>query len=201
MKNYKLTKEEKKKINEAFDLILKDLNQVWNLSSVKSISVGISYDSIYEHFLVLNDKGVYIQVDKINMSLFTDETKLPVAARNRAGELVVSPFIEMKTMLHIIKYYDDIKKELENNIVKNNESKRDILEQVEALKRQYDKEAIIEINMPVQNQQQIKVTRENGKNVGVLDFGDRTIKIVTNGSIILVNKDEEELEKIVAKRK
>ena len=43
--------------------------------------------------------------------------------------------------------------------------------------------------MPVQNQQQIKVDYVDGKTVGTLDFGDRTIKIVTNGSIVLVDKD------------
>lgn len=36
--------------------------------------------------------------------------------------------------------------------------------------KKYDKEVSIEINMPVQNQRQIKVDYVDGKTVGILDF-------------------------------
>lgn len=201
MENYKLTKEEKKKVREAFDLLLIDLGKLWSLSKVKRVSVRINSIDDYGCQLVLEKNRVYIYSSKLNMSLFTDKTTYPVASRHMSGELVASPFVELKTMVELIKQYDRIKSDLESEIIKENEKRSDTIESIESFRKDYDKEASIEIDMPIQNQQQIKVTRDDGKTVGVLNFGDRTIKIVTNGAIVLVNKDEEELERIVAKRK
>ena len=37
----------------------------------------------------------------------------------------------------------------------------------------------------------IEIKNEDGKNVGIIDFGDKSIKIITSGDIVLVNKEKE----------
>lgn len=54
-------------------------------------------------------------------------------------------------------------------------------------------EVSIEFNFPESiDQHRLEVTKENGSNIGVIDFGDKTIKIITSGDIILVEKNKDD---------
>ena len=68
------------------------------------------------------------------------------------------------------------------------------------LANRLNNETNIEITSTFQNQLPIEVTTENGKNIGVLNFKDTSIKIITTGSITLVDqKTKQELPKIKRK--
>ena len=56
-----------------------------------------------------------------------------------------------------------------------------------------NKEAEVRIDLPESlNAKEIYVSEEGNKKVGVIDFGQQTIKIITEGNIVLVNKSKEE---------
>ena len=57
------------------------------------------------------------------------------------------------------------------------------------------REASIEFNFPSSvAPYEIEVTKEDGRTVGTIDFGDRTIKVITDGNIVLVPKREEKIK-------
>ena len=60
-----------------------------------------------------------------------------------------------------------------------------------SLREEPHSEVSIEFNFPESiDTHQLEVTKENGCNIGVIDFGDKTIKIITSGDIVLVEKDK-----------
>lgn len=60
-----------------------------------------------------------------------------------------------------------------------------------SLREEPHSEVSIEFNFPESiDKHQLEVTKENGYNIGVIDFGDKTIKIITSGDIVLVEKDK-----------
>ena len=63
------------------------------------------------------------------------------------------------------------------------------------LKLKQAREASIEFNFPSSvAPYEIEVTKEDGRTVGTIDFGDRTIKVITDGNIVLVPKREEKIK-------
>ena len=62
-----------------------------------------------------------------------------------------------------------------------------------ALREPPHSEVSIEFNFPESvDQHKLEVTRENGSNIGVIDFGDKTIKIITSGDIVIVEKNKDD---------
>lgn len=63
------------------------------------------------------------------------------------------------------------------------------------LKLKQAREASIEFDFPSSvAPYEIEVTKEDGRTVGTIDFGDRTIKVITDGNIVLVPKREEKIK-------
>ncbi len=58
------------------------------------------------------------------------------------------------------------------------------------------REASIEFDFPSSvAPYEIEVTKEDGRTVGKIDFGDRTIKVITDGNIVLVNKEDQKIKR------
>lgn len=54
----------------------------------------------------------------------------------------------------------------------------------------------VKLDFPkTQNMHQIDVYEENGHTIGILNFGERTVKIITDGDIVLVRRDKEKQPK------
>lgn len=52
-------------------------------------------------------------------------------------------------------------------------------------------EVLVEFNLPeTTDQKQIELHNENGVNIGIIDFGGKTVKIITTGDIVLVNREK-----------
>lgn len=52
-------------------------------------------------------------------------------------------------------------------------------------------EVLVEFNLPESiDQREIEVHNEGGVNIGTIDFGGKTVKIVTTGDIVLVNREK-----------
>ena len=59
--------------------------------------------------------------------------------------------------------------------------------------KKIDEAAIIKFRCPdSMNVHELELKEENGKKIGYIDFGDMAVEIITNGSIVLANKDSVE---------
>lgn len=58
------------------------------------------------------------------------------------------------------------------------------------------REASIEFDFPSSiAPYEIEVTKKDGRTVGTIDFGDRTIRVITNGNIILTNREDQKIKR------
>lgn len=216
----KYTKEEKKKIKKAYELVISDLNAIWQQceeETLKFIVDGIWKVSesintkhhmrlIYDWYLVLTKRNAYV-VNETGDTVFDIIT---LATSDIRGQLKPS-CKEIELVAGFIEAYPKIReraiRKIEENIIKKaNKKESDIkrkkeqLENIRKVTQTYEKEASIEIDLPkTQNQHQLVVTEEDGRTIGTLDFGGRTIKVITDGDIVLVRKINKEQPKIKQK--
>lgn len=211
------TKEEKKKIEKAYEVVISDLNKIWQQCDEETLEFVV--DGIWRNisesinprhhtrwsfgwYLVLTNRKVYI----VNRTGISVNDTITLATSDIRGKL--KPCCkEIGLVAGFIEAYPDIRERAIRNIErKEREKESDIqikkeqLENIRKITQTYDKEASIEINLPkTQNQHKLVVTEEDGRTIGTLDFGGRTIKVITDGDIILVRKANKEQPKIKQK--
>ena len=57
--------------------------------------------------------------------------------------------------------------------------------------------AVIEFNFPPSiAEKEIEIEKKDGKTIGTINFGERSISIITDGDIVLVPKLEKEKQKV-----
>lgn len=192
------TKGEKKKIEDTMQYIVEDMYDLWKKAQVQSFSFRVRFKG-------LGDAGSDICIDKNGVSLMTYrykqieswleyETIIVKDKKCFLGKMIKSKLI-VPSKNHnlysaLIENYGVIRKGLLEKSNSGVSDKQKCLDSIDEWYNRFRKEAIIEFDSPFQNQQKIEVREEKGKKVGVLDFGDKIIKIVTNGDIVLVNKNE-----------
>ena len=209
----KYTKEEKKKIEKAYEIVISDLNKIWQqcdeeqlefvVDSVWKISENINTKHhmrfVYGWCLVLTKRNAYIENRTEDIIL----DRITLANSDIRGQL--KPCCkEIELVVGFIEAYPKIReraiRKIEKNIIEKEtqkesdiQRKKEQLENIRKVTQTYNKEASIEIDLPkTQNQHQLVVTEEEGRTIGTLDFGGRTIKVITDGDIVLVRKSKKE---------
>lgn len=193
------TEEEKKDIEKSMGLILDDIRNMWAHTKVDYIRVGIDR--------ILNWSGSwYLEVDdkKINIQYyeFDSHKKYPFEKMTRKGSVKKVPNYELA--FNIIKNYDEeIRPLVEQKIKEGIEQKGEGFEKLEAVKQQYDKHAEIAFEVgDSSNPPIIVLSEEEGKNIGTLYLGNRSLKIIVDGPIKIINKTtQEELANVKRKIK
>ena len=91
-----------------------------------------------------------------------------------------------------IQNYQKVKDELLKQSEHITEQKKREMAAVEKWNDIFTGETTIELDLPqTQNVQELKITEKGKKKIGTINFGKKTVKIVTEGKIILVNEKEE----------
>ena len=101
--------------------------------------------------------------------------------------------------LEFIKSYPENRKTIKEAIEQYQYDKNMVTDSVKSslqeLKRL--KDATIELDFPeTLAQKEIEIEKKDGQTIGTINFGDRSIRIITNGDIVLVPKREEEKQKV-----
>lgn len=199
----KLSESEIGKIKEALNIILDDLEEIWNLGLTDEIIIPVTLEGIAEFDplyppigwnFVMDNKGIYMKND------YSPIFKFYFGIKNSDGELerCYSNIDERELMF--LREYDEIRKKIMEQIEKIQEEKDKNIELVEYIKRKYNKEAEIQITLPNSiNQRELRVSQENGRTIGILDFGATTIKLITDGSIKLVSEETIKSDKVKVK--
>lgn len=197
----KYLKEEEKRMKQALDTIIKDIQSIWDLGLLDDVRIPVqleaveSIDSEYpdaEWYFIIDDVGIY-------MRNFVDDDYFFYAVRTKSGKF--KRYIEpVDKLLHLFKNYDYIHATIMEKITELQEHRTSDMNLVDEIIRKYQPEHEVKLTLPAtNNQHELKITKENGRTIGVLDFGIGIVKLVTDGSIRLV--DESKIEQKKSKTK
>lgn len=184
MGNIIFTKEEKEQIKKSLNLVLDDIRELWSVAETDKIyiEIGKYIQSDSQYYL-------YITNNKISIHYPCWDTTTKYNLETRAAKLVNRIPSDYELALSFIQNYETIRGVLLKEIKKGLKKKNLGFSAIEEINKKYNKDAEIEIDFPETiNKHSIVVQEENGKKIGIINFGDRTIKIVTTGDIVLIDK-------------
>ncbi len=197
MGNIIFSKEEKEKIKKSLGYVLDDIRELWKTAETDKIylEIGRYIDSNTQYYL-------YITNNKISIHRPNWDTTTKYNLETKAAKLVNRIPSDYELTLTFIEHYEEIRTVLIKEIKKGLRKKGLGFSAIEEINQKYNKDAEIEIDFPeTNNKHTIEVQEENGKKVGIINFGSRTIKIITTGDIVLIDKTKaiEEVPKQISK--
>lgn len=194
MREFKYTKEEIDKFEKAMTLAINELDSLYQRSGLKEIFIPFNLDRMKKYSENYNSRDWYFVIDDtgfyFSLGLGTKASHfIHFAKRTKFGKNIMQFPINLDDVI-FLREYENIKsqvvKEVNEALVQRNS------DFAIADKICKNAESIVEINMPgSQNVHEVQVSEENGKKIGVINFGLQTVKIITEGNIVLVNKDDE----------
>lgn len=186
------TKKEKQEIIKTLDVILDDLEEIWDLGLLESIEVPVKLEGIDTFDPKYPNNGWYFAMDKIGVHMKNSLEKdigFIFARRLVTGKLNRLYNVDDREIM-FFKEYDHIRNAIMEEITRIQEKKKSDMTIVSQVKNKYDRNAFIQISLPpTNNQQPLKVRKEDGRTVGTLDFGPFSINLITDGSIKLVQEE------------
>ena len=199
MDNLQYSKKEIKVFEKTLKAVIKDLNDLWNIGTKDEIIVPAILEGIENTEDNYPKSGWIFVMDKTGFYIKNGNHTYTFAEFQLNGKLKEYLTIRQADII-FLKEYEQIREDIVFRIRKALEEKKDTLEYMKNLVNRLNNETNIEITSTSQNQLPIEVTTENGKNIGILNFKDTSIKIITTGSITLVDQNtKQELPKIKRK--
>lgn len=202
MSDLKFTKEEKQQIRKSLKTIVKDMRSLWKIYPYEEVDIPL-----YIHDDNLSNYGCFwhLLMDSKRIIMYSESTRnYTNLERHRIHHLQDLRYTIGDYIAHFqfINKYDQTRESL-LKVLSERKAKQqkniDGLIEIEKRhnsKNQKQKEklaATVQIDLPpTQNLHEIEISEEDGKKVGRIDFGAQTIKIITEGDIVLVNKQEKE---------
>lgn len=198
MSNFRFSPKEKEDILEAFELVLLDIESLWDKvkSTTPEISVYIfAHETSYnlgldDKKLIINDQGIRLVDDHVigqppKEIWLKQKEELP-KKRKLFQKKEKPQEIDFNTYYDFIRNYKKYTRpKLIEVVNKRIELKQDGLSDIKDVTQEYSKTASIELMFQTQNQIPVEVTKENNQTIGILRFGNNVIKLVTNGDIVL----------------
>ena len=188
MQELKYTKNEIIEFQKALDVIIDDLEALWQIGALSKIKVHADLpnfskcDKTYTNnawFFIMEKESFYLQ--QINFD--RDSNIYYFAKRKKNGKL--QRYLDIKQQdIIFLNNYDQIRKviveEIENALIEKNKD----LEMAKKITQKYAKKATIEIEMPkTANQHTLEITTENGQQIGTIKLGNISLRIITDDSI------------------
>jgi len=202
------TKKSTKELNKLLMTVVKELEQIRKLNKGIGFTEYIELPDEDMRFACRNIKvnisneGWYLQLDKDSYKL-SNGKKSPyftIATRKNLGFCLAYDEEDKEALLVFLKHYPTARERLIKR-VEEEERKRintaeckaleqeKTMNELKKLKKIYQKEATIEIQVPpTNNQHTLEVSEEDGKKVGTLSISGMTLKIIASDSIKIVNK-------------
>lgn len=185
------TKREKQEIRETLNTILSDLEKLWEIAPV---------DYIVEYYTKGDDEwgpDRCLQIDKKGIKIDSVYEKIWL---EKFLPLPTKPFLKDENYIEVFEFlrkYEKIRRKIEEDIKHNLNSKEKGLESLRELNAKYQKEAMIEVEIPPSNNQTtIDVRQEEGKTIGEIKMGYGIFRIITKGNLVFVNNSEKKDQKV-----
>lgn len=223
MENLDFTEDEKKYIKETFDIVLDDLREIYKLTSQPTICVEIQLKGSKKYLLCLSETKIALLTlnssvlayeweklwieDKANLIYNGNlllETRYKKVGKRRKKDTIeysvsrkkINDLDDLEIITKFIFQYDEIRAKTIKAIELQHGAKNDFFSELAKIRTKYGGEVIVDLGVgKTQNMQKIELEEENGKKIGTIDFGDRLVKIITEGDIVLT-KIERTKEKI-----
>jgi len=206
MEKINYSKKELKKIDETIEIIIKDMKNLVKSSGLEEFefSFPFSKEGNKEMQDILGDyysgTSYYLAINKAHIVLGGLGWNHTIAM-NFFGKYVLNReenYLEIEIIF--MKEYPQIRELLINKI--NEESKRkkeeiehankrkqQNLEAIDNLRNKFLTPSTIKLDFPPSmNVHEIEIEQKDGRKIGTIDFGGRTIQIITDGDIVLTNK-------------
>lgn len=187
------TKKELKEIRKTLDIVLDELEKIWNTGLLKKVKIPVTLEGIKEFdsnnlefgwYFIMDDSGIYMHNDhKEGLDFYY--------ARILYNGTLKRYYNVDEREIMFFKEYDYIKNEIEKELELINNKKKEDLSILKKIQRSHRK-AFIELSFPPSiNQHTIEVTEENGKKIGTIDFGNMAIRIITDGDVRLIERPKD----------
>ena len=197
MEELMFTKEEKKEIRETLNVVLDDLEELWKIANIDEVNCYYDYGDFHFYSgtrsFKITKTGMRIRVDS-EKNIFLEKflpfpTKLKIKNKDY-GEI-----------FEFLRNYERIRSSIERDIRLNSERKNEGLAALKSLKEKYQKEATIELELPpANNLTTFDVHKEDGKTIGEVRMGAVVLRIITKGSIVLLNESVETKQQVKVKK-
>lgn len=185
------TKEEKDKMRETLDNVISDLRSIYETSESDKICYEfktMENGKEYEYRLVINEKESYVVYRYSDWYMNLD--------KKQGKSYKTKPIKDYTFVFEFLKGYETIRNGVVSIAKQNAQQKNIGMKKIDAIMSKYSKEAIIEVEMPeTVNQSTIEVVEEDGKNVGRINIGPLSLKILASPSVKIVGSTKEKVKK------
>lgn len=208
---FSFSKEQKREIKKQYKRVIKDMKQLFDKANISNLEVHLSHGptpielsySDYGGKMVSRPWIISFEENGL-IRLFAEDyfnsTKDISMAFTMSGPVRTDFDKYPKTFIPVayvfIMNYEENRKKIIAAIDKElNKSKvidESLFKSNELLDKLNDNEVHVELNLPESvDQREIDVHKEDGKTVGIFDFGGKIVKIITSSDIVLVRKNDQ----------
>ena len=185
------TKEEKDKMRETLDNVISDLRSIYEASESDKIIYEfktIENGKEYEYRLVISEKESFVVYRYSDWYMNLD--------KKQGKGYKTKPIKDYTFVFEFLKQYESIRSGVVSIAKQNAQQKNIGMKKIDAIMNKYRKEAVIEVEMPeTVNQSTYEVTEEDGKNVGRINIGPLSLKILASPSVKIVGQTKEKVKK------
>lgn len=209
---YNLTKEQKRKIRRELGIMVVDINRLLKEAGVKEISINITHSKEDRSMIAEDDvwltrffNGSWrISINHNEMKVFSDSNSLfrnpewwrfakKINGTFVVGRITDDSYYPIGYSL-LLNYETNRKKIIEaiDYRIKKSKVVDEKLEGISSTLSKLSKDEVeVEFMLPETiSQKALEVAKEDGKTIGVIDFGGKLVKIVTSGDIVLVPREK-----------
>lgn len=185
MEKFNYSKDELKVFEKALKTVLDDLESLWELKAFDHLRFNVDLPGISSCGDKYYENGWSFVMDKDGFYLLNPNCDqiINFVTINKFGYCHQHLKIHPRDIV-FLREYDKIREKIVTHIENVQSAKNKDLDMAESIINRYSKNAVVEIALPeTNNQQTIEVVEENGRKVGTLNFGDISLKIISNANI------------------
>ena len=185
------TKQEKDKMQETLGKVVQDLRSIFEMSQENVLKYdfkNIENNKEYSYTLFIKEKESFISLQCSDWYMQLD--------KKHGSKYRMHKIKDYDTAFEFLKKYETIREKILFEAQRNAKKKKNGMDRIDAINSKYTKEAVIEVEMPeTVNQSSIEVTQEDGKNIGRINIGPVSIKILSSPSVRIVTPEAKKVKK------
>lgn len=182
------TKEEKEKLKETLAVVVEDLRSIFNTADSDKISYEfevLENENKNKYSLVINKKEMYLTLHYSDWYMNLDKVR-------QNGKVKMCLIKDYNLVFLFLQKYETIRKNIANTARVNQTNKEYGMRRIQEIYNQYTKEATIEVDIPdTINQSSIEVIQEDGKNVGKVNVGPVSLRILASPNVRIVERKKD----------
>lgn len=188
MKSYNFNKEELGYLKDTLRLVLEDINEIYETSELEIISIDFLTHSEQERWkLITSDYKLTLKRDEQFLAEFARIKPTKKSKGHYEYNYQWTNF-GYNVILRFLASYKDIRKTLLETAQNGLNSKETLMDELRKLRTNFTKEVYVDFGTNnTQNQHALEVTEQDGKQIGTINFGQKTVKIISEGEIVLTH--------------